>query len=215
MPQIPPQTTADDSEDKQSQRRVDEDVSSQPKRRAARGLSLRGRPSRGARSVPVDLLDHRKGRAPSVERQRVESAKLLAEFLRLDDYSLQSYEPSPLAERILQSLLEEVAPAEIIAERLSVSKEKIMEVLRDPRELYWISAGCREYARHLFGMGDLAQVQQAIKGKTSAYRALLDRWGKAPEKKMVANVNVDAGVAHLSDEQLDRLIEEKQRKLGA
>jgi hypothetical protein len=129
--------------------------------------------------------------------------------------SLAHFKPPLVVRRIAQQLLCGDDKAKILSE-WDISEEDWNLAWGDLKNVAWIASQIETNLPVLIGLCDLAVFRLARSGDVTAYKALVDRAGKkAPTKSMHLNVTASAGeekFKHLTDEQLEKLLEEERQK---
>jgi len=132
--------------------------------------------------------------------------------------AIEGYEPPKECYHIVEEMLNGVSGEHDLARAISVTIDTYRSIIRNPMNMSWIARALRDQVEHLIGLADVAIWRKACGGDVGAYKAIVARYGlNGVTKSMHVRVEADAegiDLKNLSDEHLERIIIEKQRRLG-
>lgn len=139
--------------------------------------------------------------------QRIAKRSLLA-----DPHQVRAYVPDELALGIAESLLSGKLFFKDIAEDLRVSPTTISSRMKDPVACAWISEQITAMARHRIGLVDAALINRCLSGDVAAMKLFYQRFDKIVRRSEIVTRDMGFDPSKLSDEQLHKLVLEKQRQ---
>ena len=147
-----------------------------------------------------------------------EMVECLADAMFVPPDVLREYNPPPILKTVVEEMLQGVMKHDKIAQNLGIPESEYYDIVRNPLNMAWVAQMLHKQVRHMLGLADVAIWRRACEGNVSAYKAMLERYGAMePSKSLRFNVSgdaVDFNLDHLSETQLDRLIDERERATG-
>lgn len=141
----------------------------------------------------------------------------------ITDEDLRLYTPPEQLLRLARFLIQSHGDHALTAESMGWDEDTYAKFLsEDPLRLAWLSQYCHRQVEHMLGLADLAMFRKAAEGDPTAYKALMDRYGKMIARSMSVQMKgtlpaAGASRAELekfSPKQLEALVSEKMRRLG-
>ena len=125
------------------------------------------------------------------------------------------YAPSNTDWLILAAVLNGAVFTNEIAKQAQLTSEEVLHRMLQPAFARWLSQQVEAELPHRLGLVDLAVYSRALKtGDVSRARYLAERFGKMRRRAASNHLHLHLSLEKLSDEQLQRLVEEKRRLLG-
>lgn len=125
------------------------------------------------------------------------------------------YAPSNTDWLILAAVLNGAVYTNEIAKQAQITPEEVLRRMLQPAFARWLSQQVEAELPNRLGLVDLAVYSRALKtGDVSRARYLAERFGKMRRRAASNHLHLHLSLEKLSDEQLQKLVEEKRRLLG-
>lgn len=183
---------------------------------AKQKLQLPVQPTRATPTVKDDPVASRAASAVKGDRVSKEIVEAWKAALEVSELQVAQFVPWDSVIRVGEAILAGATSSMRIADMENMEKEDVRGVLQSPIAMAWISRQIYAHFQHRAGIVDSALYHKAVTGDIAAMKLFYERMGKMQNERTL-NVRVSGGldVSTLSDDDLQRLVRDKQRLLPA
>lgn len=162
------------------------------------------------KAAPLISSDPKQAKPPKRKRISQNLAKTFERALQISPEAVKEYQPTEADLGILESMLSGAVNQVEIVNFTGLSPEVVKGVLRDNFACAWLSFNLHTLIRTRLGLVDAAVMNRALHGDISAAKLLYQRYNEMIERHVHLTQRMDFDPTHLSDEELQQLLRNKQ-----